>query len=44
MLKLIKNLKDNYSEIGFEQFYNKIVKNADFSCDNGNIIILVEVE
>ena len=27
LIKLIKNLKDNYSEIGFEQFYNKTVKN-----------------
>jgi hypothetical protein len=27
-----------------EPYYNKIVKNVDFSCDNGNIIILVEVE
>ena len=27
-----------------EHYYNKIVKNADFSCNNGNIIILVEVE
>lgn len=29
---------------GLEPYYNKIVKNVDFSCDNGNIIILVEVE
>ena len=27
-----------------EPYYNKIVKNVNFSCDNGNIIILVEVE
>lgn len=27
-----------------EPYYNKIVKNVNFSYDNGNILILVEVE
>ena len=27
-----------------EPYYNKIVKNVDFSCNNENIIISVEVE
>ena len=27
-----------------EPYYNKIVKNVDFSYDNGNIIISVEVK